>query len=129
MAGCGGSCGAEVVLSTSLSLEGAASTVGCEVVVVSCTVVVGVGVSACCEGVSVLCLRRGACMIMRSICRCVRLSRFSSSLVSVQASAPYKMVGVTVPWKSRRRSFREYLLLVSSCLYVYIYNINIYIYL
>ena len=68
----------------------------------------------CCV-VSLLALRRGVWRIMRSICRCVRLSRFSRSPVIVQASLAYNTVGVIVPWNSRRRSDRQYLGPVSSC--------------
>ena len=42
-------------------------------------------------------LRRGAWAIIRSIWRCVRRRRFSSSAVSVQASHPYRTVGVMMP--------------------------------
>ena len=65
--------------------------------------------------------RRGECRIILSICRCVRRSRFSSSIVNVQASHPYKMVGVTVPWNKRSLSFRAYLGPISSCLSVKIF--------
>ena len=76
--------------------------------------VVGGGVWVCCV-VSLLALRRGVWRIMRSICRCVRLSRFSRSPVIVQASLAYSTVGVIVPWNSRRRSDRQHLGPVSSC--------------
>ena len=59
-------------------------------------------------------LRRGACKIILSICRCVRRNRFSSSVVIAQVSQPYRMVGVTVPWNSRSLSVSEYLWPVSS---------------
>ena len=64
-------------------------------------VVVGVWMFCCvavdCSGLSATWFRRGACRIMRSICRCVLRNRFSSSSVRVHASAPYRTVGVIVP--------------------------------
>ena len=65
--------------------------------------------SCACFGtvVSVMSVRRGECRIIRSICRCVLRNRFSSSNVSVQASAPYKIVGVMTPWNNRNRSDSE----------------------
>ena len=59
--------------------------------------------------------RLGGLMIIRSIWRCVRRKRFSSSPVSVQELHPYRIVGVIVPWNNRSRSFIEYVFVVSSC--------------
>ena len=57
---------------------------------------------------------RGEPSIIRSICRCVRFKRFSSSTVSVQEVHAYNTVGVTVPWNSLILLFKEYDLVVSS---------------
>ena len=75
-----------------------------------------VGVLWVCDVVySVWCRRLGKCKIMRNICRCVFLKRFSSSVVSVHVSVPYRTVGVIVPWNSLSRSERLYRCPVSSC--------------
>ena len=51
--------------------------------------------------------RLGQLTIMRSICRCVLRSLCSNSTVNVHVELPYSIVGVMVPWKRRRRPFRE----------------------
>ena len=54
-----------------------------------------VGVLLVCDVVySVWCRRLGKCKIIRNICRCVFLKRFSSSVISVHVSVPYRTVGV-----------------------------------
>ena len=75
----------------------------------------GGGTAVAVAGCGTVC-RRGELSIIRSICRCVRFKRFSSSTVRVHAALPYSTVGVTLPSKSRRRSFNEYDLVVSSLL-------------
>ena len=83
----GGGGGGVVVVVVGVGVVDVVGVVG-DVRVV-CVVCVGVGVACVC--------RRGELRIMRSICRCVRFNRFSSSVVRVQVALPYSTVGVTLP--------------------------------
>ena len=105
-----------VAVSVLLTSSSSSLSLGCSVlvVVVGTEVVVGVGGVVVVVLASLWLCRRGVPITSRSIRLCVRCSCLSMSLVSIYDVHPYRIVGVTVLWKSCSRDFSGYVLLVSS---------------